>query len=70
MSDRAYLHDVQYRDETNLNARSALHERFSVTNRRRAIAEFEEVLKPDGVLYAVTIGHVNRTPGGPGCASA
>ena len=152
MSDRAYLREVQYRDDTNLNARAALHERFSVnpvglqrwifdlldlpsraevlevgcgpghlwvanldrippgwrvvlsdfspgmvgaarrrlgshrfgfevadaevvphgpgtfdavianhllyhvSNRRRAIAEFSEVLKPDGVLYAVTNG--------------
>jgi SAM-dependent methyltransferase len=30
MSDRAYLREVQYRDDTNLNARAALHERFSV----------------------------------------
>ena len=30
MSDRAYLRKVQYRDDTNLNARAALHERFSV----------------------------------------
>src|SRR5262249_14678806 len=27
---RAYLREMQYRDDTNLNARSALHERFSV----------------------------------------
>jgi ubiquinone/menaquinone biosynthesis C-methylase UbiE len=30
MKERAYLREVQYRDDTNLNARSALHERFSV----------------------------------------
>src|SRR5215467_11677974 len=30
MSERAYLREVQYRDDTNLNARAALHERFSV----------------------------------------
>lgn len=29
MSDRVYLREVQYRDDTNLNARAALHERFS-----------------------------------------
>ena len=158
MKKRAYLREMQYRDDTNLNARSALHERFSVnpvglqrwvfdqldlpararilevgcgpgnlwvanvaripegwqivlsdfspgmvraacrrlssrsfafevadaeavphrartfdavianhmlyhvSNRRRAIAEFGEVLKPDGVLYAVTngLGHMRE----------
>src|SRR5262252_6660815 len=30
MKERAYLREMQYRDDTNLNARSALHERFSV----------------------------------------
>jgi SAM-dependent methyltransferase len=30
MKERIYLREVQYRDDTNLNARSALHERFSV----------------------------------------
>ena len=30
MKKRAYLREMQYRDDTNLNARSALHERFSV----------------------------------------
>lgn len=158
MKERAYLREMQYRDDTNLNARGALHERFSVnrlglqrwvfdqldiparaqilevgcgpgnlwvanltripegwqivlsdfspgmveaarrrlgsrrfvfevaeaeavphpagtfdavianhmlyhvSNRRRAIAEFGEVLKPDGVLYAVTngLGHMRE----------
>ena len=30
MKERAYLREVQYRDDTNLNARSAFHELFSV----------------------------------------
>lgn len=31
MRDRAYLRDVQYRDDSNLNARAALHRRFTTT---------------------------------------
>ena len=40
----------------------ANHMLYHVSNRRRAIEEFGEVLKPDGVLYAVTngLGHMRE----------
>ena len=47
MNERTYLRDVQYRDDTNLNARVELHRRFSVNSGSFQSWVFDQLDVPD-----------------------
>lgn len=47
MNERRYLRDVQYRDDTNLNARVELHRRFSVNSGSFHSWVFDQLDVPD-----------------------
>ena len=56
-TERAYLREVQYRDDSNLNARAELHRRFSVDRRGLQPWTFDQLeLPPDGRLLEVGCG--------------
>jgi SAM-dependent methyltransferase len=57
VSDTQYLRSVQYRDSTNLDARIALHARFSVNPQGWQRWVFEQIdLTPDGRLLELGCG--------------
>ena len=72
MSERAYLREVQYRDDTNLNARAALHKRFSVNpvGLQRWILDLLDLPAQAGVLEVgcgpgdLWVANLDRIPPG------
>ena len=71
-TDRAFLRDQQYRDDTNLNARAALHRRFSVSPQGFTRWLFDALdPPPDARILDVGCGpgflwraNADRVPGG------
>jgi len=72
MSERAYLREVQYRDDTNLNAHAALHKRFSVNpvGLQRWILDLLDLPAQAGVLEVgcgpgdLWVANLDRIPPG------
>src|SRR5215831_15204384 len=75
MRDPEYLRRVQYRDDSNLNARAALHERFSTMTGTLQGWQFDQMdLPPRAAVLEVGCGpgylwgvNTERVPGGWTC---